>query len=147
MTDYFHDFWLGYLTDVLIRQTVEMSILKCPGCQDELKSPLLHLHHQLSLLEKLRCYIDEIRGTVLPTITVLYDEFQNKLPHSDDLEKDKEIYVNNARFFLLSASAETLYYGRYLTEMNDQFINEAFVKKQKAKKTQLNGKDKKSKKK
>lgn len=130
--EYYHDFWIGFLTEKVTRQAVELSVIKCPGCQDKMYSPLLHLHHQLSLLEKLRSYFEEIRGSLLPTIEVLYNEFQDKLPHSDDLEKDRKIYIKNGRFFLISATADALYFGRYLTEMNDSYINEGFlsVKKQ-----------------
>ena len=125
--DYYHDFWVGFLSEQIARQTVEMAITKCPGCEDKMNSPLLHSHHQLSLLDKLRCYFEEIRGSILPTIDALYEQYKEKLPHSDDLDKDKEIYLKNGRFFLISITAEALYYGRYLNEMNDSYINEGFT--------------------
>ena len=138
--DYYHDFWIGFLTEKFVRKAVEMCLNRCRGCQDKMHSALLHLHHQLSLLEKLRSYFEEVRGTLLPTIDVLYQEFQDKLPHSDDLEKDRKIYINNGRFFLISATADALYFGRYLTEMNDTYINEGFssVKKRKITKSKKN---------
>ena len=131
--DYYNDFWIGFLAEQIARQAVEMSLIKCVGCQDNMHSPLLHSHHQLSLLDKLRRHFEEIRGSVLPTINALYEQFKNKLPHSDDPDKDMEIYLKNGRFFLISATADALYYGRYLTEMNDFYINEGFksVKKRK----------------
>ena len=124
--DYYHDFWMGFLTEQMIRQVVEMALIKCSGCCDEMHSPMLHLHHQLSLLEKLKCYFYEVRGSILSSIEALYEQFEDKLPHSNDLNKDKEIYVNNGRFFLISATPESLYYGRFICEMNDIYINEGF---------------------
>ena len=131
--DYYHDFWIGFLSEQIARQAVEMALIKCPGCDKKMYSPLLHLHHQLSLLDKIRTYFEEIRGSLLPTIDALYEQFKNKLPHSDNLDKDKEIYINNGRFFLISLTSEALYYGRYLNETNDFYINEGFltVKKRK----------------
>ena len=130
--DYYHDFWIGFLSEQIVRQAVEMALIKCSGCEGKMHSPLLHLHHQLSLLDKLRTYFEEIRGSLLPTIDALYEQFKNKLPHSDNLDKDKEIYINNGRFFLISLTSEALYYGRYLNETNDSYINEGFtVKKRK----------------
>ena len=124
--DYYHDFWIGFLTEQMIRQVVEMALIKCSGCSEKMHSPMLHLHHQLSLLEKLKCYFDEVRGSILSSIEASYEQFEDKLPHSNDLNKDKEIYVNNGRFFLISATPESLYYGRFVCEMNDIYINEGF---------------------
>ena len=127
--DYYHDIWIGYLTGLIIQKCVELCVLRCPGCKDRLKSPVLHQHHQYSLLDKLKTYTEEIRGSLLPTINQLYDIAKHKLPHSDDLIKDMEIYTNNARFFLQMVTPETLYYGRYLSEQNDCIINELLIQK------------------
>ena len=58
-----------------------------------------------------------------------YTVVENKLPHSDDKKKDKLIYLNIARNFLITASPDSIYFGRYLDESNDGFINDAFAKK------------------
>ena len=127
--DYYHDIWIGYLAGLAIQRCVELSVLRCPGCRDRLKSSVLHQHHQSSLLDKLKTYFNEVRGSLLPAIDQLYDIAKNKLPHSDDAAKDMEIYSNNARFFLQTATPETLYYGRYLSEQNDYIINELLIQK------------------
>lgn len=124
--DYYHDLWIGFLTEQIVRQTIEMAVIKCPGCEDNLHSPLLHLHHQMSLLEKVRTYFEEIRGAMLPTIQNLYEQFKDKLPHSEDLDEDKELYIKNGRWFLISITSDALYYGRYMNHFNDSYINEAF---------------------
>ena len=90
---YFSDALIAFLCENMIRQSVQLSKLKCPGCVDCLKSTILHLHEQQSLLDKLRVRFEEIRGSLLPTTPELYMQFKDKLPHSDDLEKDKECYV------------------------------------------------------
>ena len=131
--NYYHDIWIGYLTEIIVRKTVETCINHCSGCRDKLKSPLLHLHHQYSLLDKLHLYINEIRGNLVPIINSLYNDVSHKLPHSDDLMKDKELYTNNARFFLTTSSPESLYFGRYISENNDCIIEELLTPKKKRK--------------
>ena len=134
MTFYYNDSWLGYLSEKFVRASLKHSQDNCPGCRDNMSSALLHLHHQMSLLEKLRKYFEEIRGDLLSNTTTLYTEFEKKLPHSDDLSKDKMIYLNVARHFLLTSNAETLYYGRYITDGLDSYIAEAFTNIQQKKK-------------
>ena len=63
---------------------------------------------------------------MLTSIPQLYEQFQRKLPHSNDLEKDQELYTFNARHFLISITADALYYGRFISDTNDSFIDEAF---------------------
>ena len=127
--DYYSDLWLGYLSGLLVRRCVELSILRCPGCNDKLKSPLLHLHQQQSLLDKIYIHFNEIKDVLFPTIDELYDVVKHKLSHSDDRSKDKEIYTNNGRCFLQTLNAESLYYGRYLSGENDFIINELLLQK------------------
>lgn len=129
---YFDDIWIAFLNERIVRQAVRLSEIKCPGCQSNLKSPLLHLHHQHSLLDKLTLYFDEIRGSILPTVPELYDQIKERLPHSDDPSKDKDCYVNIGRQFLITLSCEALYWGRYQNEMIDGFVDEGFQIKKKA---------------
>ena len=130
---YYSDVWIGFLCENIVRDVVQLAKLRCPGCDDKLISPLLHLHEQLSLLEKLRHYFEEVRGTLLPTLPELYGTFQDKLPHSNDLSKDQECYISVGHNFLLTIGADSLYYGRYLSDLNDAYINEAFKAQKKRK--------------
>ena len=118
--DYFNDFWLGYVTSDFVRRCVDESLANCHGCRDGKISSLLHTHHQLGLKEKIKHHMESVRGTLIPQIPSLYDEFRLKI---EDSNMDKNAYVTNARFFLISATPESLYYGRYLNENNDQFIH------------------------
>ena len=59
--------YISFLYENIVRQVAQLSKLQCPGCDDKLFSPLLHLHEQLSMLDKLRQYFEEVRGAILPT--------------------------------------------------------------------------------
>ena len=128
MTFYHNDSWVAFLSEHIVQQSLKISKDNCPGCKDDMQSPLLHLHEQQSLLEKLRTSFDQVRGIVLFGIDIYYTKFESKLPHSSDKTKDKLIYCNLARTFLLTATPDSLYFGRYLSAENDSFIAEAFCK-------------------
>ena len=123
---FFNDVWLGFLCEQIVRQSNQLSLLKCPGCEAKLKSPILHLHLQTSLLEKMKMFFEEIRGPLLQSVPQLYDQIQHKLPHSDNLEQDRDAYISIGRQFLMSHTCESVYYGRWVTEFNDDIINEGF---------------------
>ena len=113
---------MGFLAENIIRKCVSMSLTECPGCKDGMKSEVLHLHSQRSLLEKLQAHFEPARAEILNSITILYKNVEDKLPHSDDRKKDMTIYCNVGRHFLITCSPQTIYYGRHVTEQNDSFI-------------------------
>ena len=123
---FFNDVWLGFLCEQIIRQANQMSFLNCPGCKAKLKSPILHLHLQTSLLDKMKTFFEEICGCLLKSVPQLYDLIQHKLPHSDNLEQDKDSYISIGRQFLMTHTCESVYYGRWVTEFNDDIIDEGF---------------------
>ena len=118
--DYFNDFWYGYITAEFVRRCVDESLTSCHGCRGGKISPLLHMHHQRGLKDKLIHHMESVRGALIPLIPTLYEDFKLKVT---DANMDKDAYVTNARFFLISVTPESLYYGRYLTESNDSFIH------------------------
>ena len=125
MTFYHNDTRLGFLSEKFVRDALKR-------CEEIVL--VVHLHQQMSLLEKSRKHFEEIRGGMLADTTVLYTQFENKLPHSNDSSKDKMIYLNVARHFLLTSNAAVLYYGRFITEGIDSYIAEAFTNNQQKKK-------------
>ena len=127
--NYHHDIWLGFLTGFFAKKCMEISILKCPACKDKVKSPLLHLHYQQSLLQKMKAHFNEVQSALISKLDELFDIVRYKLPTSDNPTTDKQIYTNNARIFLHTANANTLYYGRYLSETNDCVIHELLNRK------------------
>lgn len=115
--------WVGFLAENIIQKCVAMVLAECSGCKDSMKSDLLHLHQQLSLLEKIQKHFEEARGEALAALQDLYKEIESKLPHSDDVNQDRIIYCNVGRLFLQTCSPETLYYGRYVNELNHTIIH------------------------
>ena len=126
MTFYYNDSWLGFLAETFIRESIRICEAECAGCKDDMKSAVLHLHQQLSLLEKLKKYFEQIRADMLSKLVTYYIKFEKKLPHSEELEKDKLIYVGVARTFLITCTPETIYFGRYISGETDSYIAEAF---------------------
>ncbi len=105
-----------------------MSVLKCPACESKIKSPLLHICHQRGLLDKLQVHFEEVRGPMLTSLESYYEQVQEILPHSDDLSKDKNNYINAGRLWLQLSSPETIFYGKYVDEFNNSFIDRVFKK-------------------
>ena len=122
MTFYYNDSWLAFLSEAFVRESMSLCMKECSGCKDDMKSAILHLHHQMSLLDKLKLYFEKVRGEMLAKIPMFYLKFEKKLPHSEDLSKDRNIYCEVARSFLMTCTAETLYYGRYITELTDSLL-------------------------
>ena len=131
--NYFHDVYLGFLAEQIARQCEQMCVLKCSACESKIKSPLLHICHQRGLLEKLQIHFEEVRGPMLTSIDAYYDQVHDLLPHSDNIIKDRNNYINAGRLWLQLCSAEMVFYGRYVNEFNSSFIDRAFkeVKKDK----------------
>ena len=127
--NYFHDVYLGFLAEQIARQCEQLSMLKCSACESKIKSLLLHICHQRGLLEKLQVHFEEVRGPMLTSIEAYYDQVHELLPHSDDRKKDKANYTNAGRIWLQLCSAEIVFYGRYVDEFNESFINRAFKKR------------------
>ena len=122
--DYFHENWIGFLSNFIITKCIKVCKDRCPGCEIKLRSLLLHKHEQFSLLDKIRIHYDEIRGIVGPLLETIYDVVQHKLPHGTDLKKDKECYCQMGHNFLSLTCPDSLYWGRYLTEYNDEIVFE-----------------------
>ena len=122
--DYFHEFWIGFLTGLVINKSHQSCKERCPGCIAKLRSPLLHLHEQLSLLDKVRCHFEEVKGLILPHMETFYDIVQHKLPHTQNLEVDKEKYCYFGTNFLLTSNPDSIYWGRFITEFNDGIVLE-----------------------
>ena len=122
---YFDDLWIGFLCEQILRQITQLSIIRCPGCEQKHKSAIFHQHEQHSLLDKVRLYFEEIRGSIIPTVCQLYIQVEQKLPHSDDLANDRECYISIGRQFMLTITADALYYGRYINEFMDGLIDDA----------------------
>ena len=92
------------------------------------------MHHQLSLLDKVQIHFEKARGEVLISLHTLYKNFESKLPHSSAIKKDKIIYCDLGRSFLLTCSPQAVYYGRYVNGMNQSINTDVFEARQSNKK-------------
>ena len=67
MSFYFHELWVGFITQQLIKQCYSLSIEECDGCKNGKKSILLHSHEWLSLLEKIEIHFEAAKNyTIQP---------------------------------------------------------------------------------
>lgn len=111
-----NNIWLSYLSHVLINKCLQLVKQHCPACTNGLKSPVLHYHMQLGLLDKMKCYFEEIRGSMITDIVKCFECFLNVYTIDDANENN---YVFIGQTFLLMSTAESVYYGRYITEETD----------------------------
>ena len=72
MTFYDNVDWIGFLVENVIRKCVSLTVTECSGCIDGMKSDILHLHHQLSLLDKVQIHFEKARWEVLISLHTLY---------------------------------------------------------------------------
>jgi|EP00116_Pleurobrachia_bachei_P014599 hypothetical protein len=128
---YFENVWVAALTDSMVRRVCTISEKLCPAHKAGLKSPILHLCHQDSLLDKLGKHFHTAQGELLRNLDKEYDIISSKLPKSDKPEDDRQCYVSCGRSFLLTVTPEALYYGRYIGENDDKLIYTKTVKKRK----------------
>ena len=119
---YYQEFWLGYLSSVLVQKCIQLARERCPGCTKTFKSSLLHLHEQMSLENKLECYFEEVRGLFVSKIRLYFAEFEKKIkvPCSEDIKK---LYIDFGKAFLFMTTPRSIYYGRYIDESNCELIH------------------------
>ena len=106
--------WLAFLAVEIIDRCSLQLLKDCPGCQDGLKSPLLHYHNQFNLHEAIKKNIT----VIVPEMNIqeLYNKFIVKFGLFELPEKE---YLNIGQCFLRFSSADAIYYGNYITKEND----------------------------
>ena len=65
---------------------------------------------------------------MLPCMEEYYNQVSDLLPHSNDLEKDAKTYCLTGHVWLTIATCEAVYFGRYINDFNDSYIERAFAK-------------------
>ena len=118
---YCSDLWLAYVSNRVVDEAIKLVRRDCPGHKKAFNSALLHQCQQMSLHDKLAVRFNEIRSAILRQLDSLYEELKDSLPNSDDLDQDKADAIAIARQFLLTATPDSLYYGRFVTEDTDSF--------------------------
>ena len=120
--DYHSEVWKGYIVGLFVSSCVNLDRKNCPGCKAKLLCPLLHQHLQFSLLDKIRIHFDHVKPVLIKRIERLYKLIEDKLPHSDNMNVDRELYCKAGVYLLENACPESIYWGRYIDEFNDSYI-------------------------
>ena len=129
---YFENVWTAALCDSMVRKVCRISEKTCPAHKAGLKSPILHMCQQDSLLDKLGKHFFTAQGELLKTLSKEYETLKPKLPQSDEPEEDRQCYISCGRSFILTVTPEAIYYGRYVNEEADKLIyNNTSTKKRK----------------
>ena len=110
--------WFAYLTAVLIDLSIKKSIEDCPGCRDDKKSPLLHRHLQMNLLDKISCYFELIKTQITNEMDRLLIQFKVQ----NDVSTFEEAMIAEGLHFLNMSTPSTIYFGRYINPSNDVYI-------------------------
>lgn len=129
MSSYSIETWIAFLCESMYRLTVKKAKRDCLACKSGISSPLLHTHVRSSFLDLIRNYFEEIRGLLVHDLEMFYNKIDNGIVHSSDENRDKQMYLNIGSNFLLTATPESVYYGRYVDEKNDDLINEIIKNK------------------
>ena len=119
--DYHNNSWRGYLANIIATKAWQMAKSQCLGCIRESKSLLLHSCQNKTLLEKMLKYFEAVRLNVLRNIDYHFEYFYPKLV-STDKDKDKKLYITSAEYFLTRTSPEFIFYGNYVIEELDEWI-------------------------
>ena len=111
-----HDDWLGYLVSVFVNETLTHSQECCPGCHDGKNSPLLHVHHQSGLLEKLTMFHSLVRDTMLKKMKNLLEDYISRFPDAKQYDEvDQKTLKSYGRDFLNQSSPRFIYYPRSIS--------------------------------
>ena len=110
-----NELWMAFLSNVIVTESLKLSKQRCPACKEGFVSPLLHYHIQLSLLDKMKCYFEEVTGPMIRNIEDLLQSFQQQI-HTDDNCINLSFL---GQTFLTMATAESIYFGRYIDNQID----------------------------
>ena len=106
--------WFAFLTADVIQRCVDHCEQECPGCKDGLLSPLLHLHNQYSLREKLDHYYNKI--VIEMDISELFNRF---ILQFGWISLDQVEFISIGQYFVRFSTPEAIFYGKYITKDND----------------------------
>ena len=112
------DGWIAYLTNYAIDMCLRRCIDHCTGCIDCKAAPIYHKHIQLGLHEKIACYLDSVRSTVIAEIDHLYLSYSYRLTQTPANPNLIEFGVN----FLKTSTPSDLYYGAYKPSFNETYL-------------------------
>ena len=109
--------WLAFLSAELIERCNIRLKQDCPGCQNNLLSPLLHYHAHFNLLDTLKKYTTMV--SVEMDIQKLYNSFLMKFGL---FELPEDEFLKLGQSFVRFSTADAIYYGNYITKENDHLL-------------------------
>ena len=128
------DVWFAYVVNHIMDRCRVICKEHCKGCQLKWKSAFLHQHEQLSLLEKVDLYLEQVRGNLLGVeLESLYRRFTKTEP----LSTPKEELLQQTTSIIHHATPRSLYYGRWMTVEHDIIFHNMFMKRKRNKRKKL----------
>ena len=106
--------WFAFLSADIIQRCIECCKQECPACKDGVLSPLLHLHTQSDLYEKVCRYYYRIMQEMI--IADLFDRF---ILQFGWLSLNREEFISIGQYFVRFSTPDAIFYGRYITKEND----------------------------
>ena len=119
---YFIEYWYSFITTLTVTKCLTLCKERCPVCSNNMASPVLHEHLQLSMLEKIERHLFEARGVMSSKFDEIIAQFMNTLEQNFD-EEERSEFITMGRSFLLSNTPQSLYFGRFVTEETDRYLN------------------------
>lgn len=113
--------WFAFLSADVLRRCINKSKNECPGCKGALLSPLLHLHNQINLYEKLDRYYNIISTEM--DIAHLFDKF---IIQFGWLSLNREEFISVGQYFVRFSTPDAIFYGKYITKENDLALYGSF---------------------
>ena len=122
--------WFAFLSTALVNICVVESKRRCLGCQHRKYSPLLHMHHQMSLYDKLGCYFVSAKSTLIDGMDQYIAAFKQTLTKANEvlITDDVSCLYGEGVDFLLRSTPSTVYYGRYVEGFNDTYVEDACLR-------------------
>ena len=125
------DVWFAYVVNHIMDRCRVICKEHCKGCQLKWKSAFLHQHEQLSLLEKVDLYLEQVRRNLLGVeCECLYRRFTKTEP----LSTPKEELLQQTQCIIRYATPWSLYYGRWMTVEHELIFQGIFQKRKRNKK-------------
>ena len=109
--------WLAFLSSVIIERCEMKLQQECPGCQNGLRAPLLHLHKQFNLRETIKKYMQTIVQEF--DIKSLFNSFIIKFGY---FEISEDEFVQYGQSFVQFSTADAIYFGNYITAELDEAL-------------------------
>ena len=109
--------WFGYLSAQAIGLCGDRLTKDCPGCQNGIISPLLHLHTHFNLLETMKKYMHLIALEM--DFQLLYNNFILKFGYFNISEEE---FIKSGESFIKFSTPDAIYYGNYITQEIDHAL-------------------------